>query len=165
MRYPPATVAVPGKLAPLLEGLVAVHVATRDAALVPDEVMAAAALLEPDGRSLTVYLPDATSATALANLRENGQIAVVLSQPLTHRTVQLNGRVETIRPAGEDEREAVERFAAAFDAEVAAIGLPPAALRRRNRWPCTAATFAVREGFEQTPGPRAGEPLVAEGAP
>ncbi|MBP7674876.1 MAG: pyridoxamine 5'-phosphate oxidase family protein [Thermoanaerobaculia bacterium] len=155
----------PGKLAPLLEGLVAVHVATRDAALVPDEVMAAAALLEPDGRSLTVYLPDATSATALANLRENGQIAVVLSQPLTHRTVQLKGRVETIRPAGEDEREAVERFAAAFDAEVAAIGLPPAALRRRNRWPCTAATFAVREGFEQTPGPRAGEPLVAEGAP
>ncbi len=152
-------------LAPLLEGLVAVHVATRDAALVPDEVMAAAALLEPDGRSLTVYLPDATSATALANLRENGQIAVVLSQPLTHRTVQLKGRVETIRPAGEDEREAVERFAAAFDAEVAAIGLPPAALRRRNRWPCTAATFAVREGFEQTPGPRAGEPLVAEGAP
>ncbi len=165
MRYPPPAVGAPGKLAPLLEGLVAVHVATRDAALVPDEVMAAAALLEPDGRSLTVYLPDATSATALANLRENGQIAVVLSQPLTHRTVQLKGRVETIRPAGEDEREAVERFAAAFDAEVAAIGLPPAALRRRNRWPCTAATFAVREGFEQTPGPRAGEPLVAEGAP
>ena len=139
MRYPPPAVGVPGKLAPLVEGLVAVHVATRDAALVPDEVMAAAALLEPDGRSLTVYLPDATSATALANLRENGQIAVVLSQPLTHRTVQLKGRVETIRPAGEDEREAVERFAAAFDVEVAAIGLPPAALRRRNRWPCTAA--------------------------
>lgn len=165
MRYPPPAVGVAGQLPPLLEGLVAVHVATRDAALVPDEVMAAAALLEPDGRSLTVYLPDATSATALANLRENGQIAVVLSQPITHRTVQLKGRVETIRPAGEDEREAVERFAAAFDAEVAAIGLPPAALRRRNRWPCTAATFAVREGFEQTPGPRAGEPLVAEGAP
>ncbi|MHB8798862.1 MAG: pyridoxamine 5'-phosphate oxidase family protein [Thermoanaerobaculia bacterium] len=156
---------VPEKLAPLLEGLVAVHVATRDAALVPDEVMAAAALLAPDGRSLTVYLPDATAGTALANLRDNGEIAVVLSQPLTHRTVQLKGRVEALRAAREEEREAVERFAAAFDAEVAAFGLPPAALRRRNRWPCTAATFAVREGFEQTPGPRAGEPLAAEGAP
>lgn len=154
--------AVPGKLASLLEGLVAVHVATRDAALVPDEVMAVAALLEPDGRSLTVHLPDATSATALANLRDNGEIAVVLSQPLTHRTVQLKGRVETLRAAREEEREAVERFAAAFDAEVAAIGLPPAALRRRNRWPCTAATFVVREGYEQTPGPRAGEPLGPE---
>ena len=163
MRYPPPAVGAPGKLAPLLEGLVAVHVATRDAALVPDEVMAAAALLEPDGRSLTVYLPDATSATALANLRENGQIAVVLSQPLTHRTVQLKGRVETLRAAREEEREAVERFAAAFDAEVAAIGLPPAALRRRTRWPCAAATFAVREAYEQTPGPRAGEPLAPEG--
>lgn len=165
MRYPPPAVAVPGKLTSLLEGLVAVHVATRDAALVPDEVMAAAALLEPDGRSLTVYLPDATAGTALANLRDNGEVAVVLSQPLTHRTVQLKGRVETLRAAREEEREAVERFAAAFDAEVAAIGLPPAALRRRNRWPCTAATFAVREAYEQTPGPRAGEPLVAERAP
>lgn len=165
MRYPPPAVGVPGRLAPLVEGLVAVHVATRDAALVPDEVMAAAALLEPDGRSLTVYLPDATSATAFANLRDNGEIAVVLSQPLTHRTLQLKGRVEAIRPAREEEREAVERFAAAFDAEVAAIGLPPAALRRRNCWPCTAATFAVREAYEQTPGPRAGEPLDGEGAP
>ena len=75
--------------------------------------MAAAALLEPDGRSLTVYLPGATAATAFANLRENGEIAVVLSQPLTHRTVQLKGRVETIRPARESERDAVERVAAA----------------------------------------------------
>lgn len=165
MLYPPPAVAVPGKLASLLEGLVAVHVATRDAALVPDEEMAAAALLEPDGRSLTVYLPEATSETALGNLRDNGEIAVVLSQPITHRTVQLKGRVGSLRAAREEEREAVERFAAAFDAAVAAIGLPPAALRRRNRWPCTAATFVVREGFEQTPGPRAGEPLDLEGAP
>lgn len=157
--------AVPGKLAPLLEGLVAVHVATRDAALVPDEVMAAAAVPGPDGRSVTVYLPLAISETALANLRENGEIAVVLSQPLTHRTVQLKGRVEELRAAREDERAEVERLAAAFDAEVAAIGLPPAALRRRNRWPCAAATFAVREAYEQTPGPRAGEPLVPQGTP
>ena len=154
----------PESLAPLLEGLVAVHVATRDAALVPDEVMAAAARLEPDGRRLTVYLPLATSETCLANLRENGAIAVVLSQPLTHRTVQLKGRVRELRAAPEDEREAVERFAAAFDAEVAAIGLPPAALRRRNRWPCVAATFVVDEAYEQTPGPRAGAPLSSEGA-
>lgn len=157
--------AVPGKLAPLLEGLVAVHVATRDAALVPDEVMAAAAVPGPDGRCVTVYLPLAISETALANLRENGEIAVVLSQPLTHRTVQLKGRVEELRAAREDERAEVERLAAAFDAEVAAIGLPPAALRRRNRWPCAAATFAVREAYEQTPGPRAGEPLVTQGTP
>ena len=156
---------VPDDLGPLLEGLVAIHVATRDAALAPDEVMAATALLDAEGKRLTVYLPVATSATSLANLRENGALAVVLSQPLTHRTVQLKGRVGELRAAREDERAAVERLAAAFDAEVAAIGLPPAALRRRNRWPCAAATFAVREAYEQTPGPRAGEPLEPEGAP
>lgn len=152
---------IPENLASLLEGLVAVHVATRDAALVPDEVMGAAALLEPDGRRLTVYLPVATSATSLANLRENGAIAVVLSEPLTHRTLQLKGRAGSIRPAREDEREAVERRAAGFDAQVVAIGLPPGAVRRRTRWPCHAVTFEVAELYEQTPGPRAGEPLAA----
>lgn len=138
----------------------AVHVATRDASLVPDEVMGAAALFDARGRRLTVYLPVTTSATSLANLRDNGAIAVVLSQPLTHRTVQLKGRAEEIRPAREDEREAVLAFAAAFDAEVETIGLPPEVVRRRTRWPCHAVTFLVSEAWEQTPGPRAGEPLV-----
>jgi hypothetical protein len=150
----------PENLAALVEGLVAVHVATRDTAFIPDEVMAAAALPSADGRSLTVYLPVATSETSVANLRENGAIAVVLSQPLTHRTVQLKGRVETLRPALEEERAGVERLAAAFDTEVEMIGLPPAVVRRRTRWPCHAATFVVREAYEQTPGPRAGEPIV-----
>ena len=142
----------------------AIHVATRDAALLPDEVTAAAALLDADGRRLTVYLPVATSGTSLENLRDNGAIAVVLSQPLTHRTVQLKGRAETIRPARDDEREAVERHAAGFDAEVEAIGLPPAVVRRRAKWPCHAVTFVVAEAYEQTPGPRAGEPMDGGGA-
>jgi len=157
-------VKVPENLAALLEGLVAVHAATRDAAFVPDEVMAAAARPSADGRRLTVFLPVATSETSLANLRENGAIAVVLSQPLTHRTVKLKGRVETIGPAHEEERAEVERLAAAFDSEVEVIGLPPAVVRRRTRWPCHAVTFVVAEAYEQTPGPRAGEPIVGGSA-
>lgn len=153
---------VPGNVARGLEGLAAIHVATRDAALVPDEVMAAAAVLSADGERLTVFLPDATSATSLANLRGNGAIAVALSEPLTHRTVQLKGRAEEIRPAREDERGPVLRHAASFDAQVEAIGLPPAAVRRRATWPCHAVTFEVAGAWEQTPGPNAGEPLVPE---
>lgn len=151
-------------LAPLLAGLVAVHVGTRDAGLRADTVIGAAAILEADGKRLTVFLPVATSETSLENLLENGAIAVVLSQPLTDRTVQLKGRAETIRPAREDEREAALRHAAAFDAEAEAIGLPPAAVRRRAKWPCHAVTFAVAEAYEQTPGARAGEPIPNGGA-
>lgn len=155
---------VPENLASLLPGLAAVHVATRDAALVPDEVMGAAAVLGPDGKRMTVYLPVATSSRSVANLRENGAIAVVLSEPLTHRTLQVKGLAEEVRPAREDERAEVERWAAEFDAQVVAIGLPPAVVKRRTRWPCHAVTFAVAEAYEQTPGPRAGEPLGAEEA-
>lgn len=154
---------LPGSIARALPGLAAIHVATRDAALVPDEVMASAALLSDDGERLTVYLPDATSATSLANLRENGAIAVALSEPLTHRTVQLKGTAAEIRPAREEEREAVLRHAASFDAQVETIGLPPAAVRRRAKWPCHAVTFAIAGAWEQTPGPHAGAPLAPEG--
>lgn len=155
---------VPEHIARQIEALAAIHVATRDAALVPDEVMASAVLLSADGGRLTVYLPDATSATSLANLRENGAIAVVLSEPLTHRTVQLKGRAEEIRPAREDEREAVLRHAALFDAQVETIGLPPAVVRRRAKWPCHAVTFEIAGAWEQTPGPGAGAPLGREDA-
>jgi len=155
-------VRVPEYVARGLEGLAAIHVATRDASLVPDEVMAAAAVLSRNGERLTVYLPDATSATSLANLRENGAIAVGLSEPRTHRTVQLKGTAEEIRPAREDEREAVLRHAASFDAQVEAIGLPPTVLRRRAKWPCHAVTFEVAGAWEQTPGPGAGAPLAPE---
>ncbi len=122
--------------------------------------MAAAVRPSADGRRLTVYLSVATSETSLANLRENGAIAAVLSQPLTHRTVQLKGRVETIGPAHDEDRAEVERLAAAFDAEVRVIGPPPAVVRRRTRWPCDAVTFVVAEADERTPGPRAGAPIV-----
>lgn len=154
---------VPENIARELPALAAIHVATRDAALVPDEVMAAAARLSEDGCRLTVYLPDATSASSLANLRENGAIAVVLSEPLTHRTVQLKGKAGEIRPAREDEREAVLLHAASFDAQVETIGLPPAVVRRRAKWPCHAVTFEVGGAWEQTPGPGAGSPLAPEG--
>ena len=154
---------VPRDLARRIEGLAAIHVATRDASLVPDEVMASAAHLSEDGGRLTVYLPVATSATSVANLRENGAIAVALSEPLTHRTVQLKGRAGEIRPARDDEREAVLRHAASFDAQVEAIGLPPAVVRRRTKWPCHAVTFEVDGAWEQTPGPHAGAPLSPEG--
>ena len=155
---------VPENVARELEELAAIHVATRDGSLVPDEAMASAARLSEDGGRLTVYLPDATSGASLSNLRENGAIAVVLSAPLTHRTVQLKGKVEGIRPAREAEREAVLRHAASFDAQVEAIGLPPEVVRRRAKWPCHAVTFEVAGAWEQTPGPGAGEPLAPEGA-
>ncbi|HQQ78162.1 MAG TPA: pyridoxamine 5'-phosphate oxidase family protein [Thermoanaerobaculia bacterium] len=147
----------------ILAGHDAIAVGTRDAAMRPACSMAVGVAFPGEGR-VTVYVPEATGARTLADLEANGAIAVVFEEIPTHHTVQLKGRVTEIRPAGERERELVERSIGGFFAQVEAVGGPPAVVRRKRRWPCRAVTFAVADVFEQTPGPKAGTPFVADGA-
>src|SRR5512140_1087660 len=125
--------------------------------------MAVGVAFPGEGR-VTVYVPEATGKRTLADIEANGMIAVVFEEIPTHHTVQLKGRVTDVRAAGESERELVERSIGGFFAQVEAVGGTPAIVRRKNRWPCRAVTFAVSDVFEQTPGPKAGTPFVAEGA-
>ncbi len=150
------------KLTLLLEGLVAVTVASRDAFLVPSCAHAVGAVVSGPGR-LTVYVPEATGEDVLWDLAASGAVAVVLDRPTTHRSVQVKGRCVEIRPASESERGAVERCVEAFRQQVEGAGVAPAAARRLHGWPCRAVTLEVLDVFEQTPGPRAGLPVAAEG--
>jgi hypothetical protein len=145
-------------LARILEGLVSVLVGTRDGANRPECLIAAGLVVEPGGRRVTVFLPEATSAKTIENLRDNAAIAVCMDRPTTHRAVQMKGRCAGIRPAGPEDRPAMEAAAAAFFAEVEAIGVPPRAIRRLAAWPCLVVSVDVEDVFVQTPGPGAGEP-------
>jgi hypothetical protein len=112
--------------------------------------------LAEDRQGVTVYLPVATGAETVANLATNGRIAVVSSEPISHETLQLKGRIEAVRIAAAEEeafvRECLERFADALDQ----VGLPRAVTRTLACWPAFAVDFAVEAVFDQTPGPRAG---------
>lgn len=149
----------------LLAGHDAVVVGGRDAALRPACGLAAGVTFGGEPGRVTAYLPEATSADLLACLEENGRIAVVFEEILSHHTIQLKGEVVEMRPASEEERPAVEQALEGFFRQVEAIGGAPGVVRRRRRWPCRAVTFAVTDVFEQTPGPRAGNPFVAAGTP
>jgi len=127
--------------------------------------MAAGVSFSEDGAHLTVFVPEATGAETFGNLEANGMIAVVFEEILSHHTVQVKGRVTEMRPADESERALVERSITGFFAQVEAVGGPPSIVRKRRRWPCRAVTFAVGDVFEQTPGPKAGTPLVVKAAP
>ena len=151
-----------GELPRILEGLTAIAVGTRDAALRPACVQAVGLTAEPTGR-LTVFVPEATGERTFVNLAANGAVAVVAEKILTHRTVQVKGRCVEMRPAREAEREIVERCMGAFFDDAVVAGAPRGILQRKNRWPCRAVTLEVAEVYEQTPGPRAGEPFVAGG--
>jgi hypothetical protein len=147
----------------ILEGLSVIAVGSRDAALVPSCVHAVGVAGDEPGR-LTVYIPEAAGAETLANIAENGAVAVVFERPMTHRTVQVKGRCLAMRPAADADRPAVEGWAERFAEDVIAVGAPILHARCLRRWPCRAVTLEVTDIFEQSPGPHAGERLSTGGS-
>ncbi|MBK8206069.1 MAG: pyridoxamine 5'-phosphate oxidase family protein [Planctomycetes bacterium] len=147
-------------IAEFLKRGLCVLVATRDAALSPLCVSASAVALDGPGRAI-VYLPAYESAPALANLRANGAVAVLVEEPTTHRGIQMKGRSLAVREATVPELDHVAEFVARTKAELSAIGFAPTVLERMNFTPCTAVEFTVEQVFEQTPGPGAGRAVEA----
>ncbi|GMV15177.1 MAG: pyridoxamine 5'-phosphate oxidase family protein [Polyangiaceae bacterium] len=148
----------------LLRGGVSTMLGTRDAQLVPECARAVGCVVHADGRRLTLFLPQATAARSVANLRDNGQVAVTFSEVPTHRTRQLKGRAVVVREATNAERAIMERYVEAFAKELDIVGLPPSVSRRIAFLPAHAVEIEVTEVFDQTPGPGAGARLAASEA-
>lgn len=136
-----------------------IHVATRNAALEPESMMAIGARVHPDRRTFTVYLPEALAEPTRKNLLENGEVAVCLCRPRDNRAVQLKGKFLRLRPSDENDREIQQLGRAAFIEQLAFVGVPRTVSRRLVWWPSLALEFGVQSVFQQTPGPGAGEPL------
>lgn len=118
--------------------------------------------VEEDGRTVTVVLDDAVNEGLVDALAATGRVAIVLTQPTTHRSIQLKGHDARVAPAPPDAAALVDRHIAAFARELAAIGYGDAftrALCAHNPADLVAVSFTPDAGFDQTPGPRAGEPL------
>ena len=152
---------IPADLAGFFESGVSILIGSRDPCLFPDCTRAIGARVEAGGTELTVLLPRSTSARAVANLRDNGRIAVAFSRPSDHRSIQVKGRVVALREAEEADRAVVDGYRGALARELAFVGLPPRLTFRMAHWPCLAARLRVEGIFVQTPGPGAGGPLEA----
>jgi len=150
------------ELARFLASRISVQVATCDAQGFTTLVRALGARVAADRRRVTMLLARSQAAPLLAMLRENGQIAVVFSHPVSHRTVQLKGRdaaVEAATPADEAE---LAPYATAMAAHLAAYDVPEAFARAMVSCPpgdLVAVSFTPCEAYGQTPGPGAGERL------
>lgn len=143
-------------LAEFLESGLACAVSTRDASLVPDCVLAAGVRVGRDRKHVTVFLHDAISARSLANLKDNGKIAVTLEHLPDHHAIQLKGTASRVAKAREQDVADATRFHAGFMKEIEYVGVAPRVARRLAFLPCVAVTFRVEAVFEQTPGPQAG---------
>jgi hypothetical protein len=99
----------------------------------------------------------------LADYRANGEIAVVVTLPSTHRTVQLKGDDAAVEPLQDGDHMLIARYREAFVKELTRLGYEPSLpelLLAGARGDVVAVGFTVCAAFIQTPGPAAGSPLA-----
>ena len=157
MSEPPPT--IDAELASHIEAGIAIVVATRDDDMRPQITRGWGASVTDDGAALTLCVAAAEGSRALDNLRANGAIAITFSSPTTYRTVQAKGVVTDLRAAtARDLARRGEHIEDLLDL-VEQVGIERELARRLARGEVVAVTVAVRELYQQTPGPGAGTPL------
>jgi hypothetical protein len=152
--------------AALIGRRVSIIVGSRDADLRPHVMRAVACRLSEDRRRVTVILPERGSRQVLEDLRANGRIAVVFSEPTTDRTLQVKGDDAVIRPADDEDAARVEQHLRNFVDEIGQLGFGAEVAHTMLGHDAhrVAVEFTVAAAFEQTPGPAAGEPLAPPSA-
>ena len=93
------------------------------------------------------------------NLRANGAIALTFSSPTTYRTVQAKGVVTELREPSEGDLARRGEHLEDLCDQAEQVGIERRLTRRLARGEAVAVAVAVRELYEQTPGPGAGTRL------
>jgi hypothetical protein len=148
--------------ADLIAGGVSIIVAGRDAGNETTVVRAVGCRMAEDGRRITVFLSAAQSGALLADVRANGHVAVVFSEPTTHRAIQLKGIDAAVVPLAADDPYLLAAYRGRLAARVAPLGFSEMFVRTLlNVVPgdVVAIAFTPSDAFSQTPGPKAGSPL------
>ena len=142
---------------------ISITAASRTAANLPQLGRAVGCRVAPDRGHVTVLVPADQNAALVAALRESRAVAVVFSEPSTHRTIQLKGSDAVVEALVVGDAECVARWSDGFVAGLAALGYN-GPMVRTFLWCDPAGLVAVRftpqAAFEQTPGPQAGMPLT-----
>jgi hypothetical protein len=108
-------------------------------------------------------LPQArSSGRVLDDLRDNGQVAVVFSQPSNNRTLQVKGTDAVVAACDADDEALAARYLQGFVDEIGQLGLAAEVAHTMlgHDGGLVAVRFSVAAAFEQTPGPGAGRPLA-----
>jgi len=153
----------PEHIAMIDKGVSAI-VASRNAANRPSLMRAVGAGISADGTEITVYLSRSQSRQLLQDVAATGHVAVVFSEPLSHRTVQVKAKAAQLRAADDSDLPLLRRYLASMEREVACVGFDAVFVRAMlacRLEDTVAIRFAPSQAFDQTPGPRAGSALPA----
>jgi hypothetical protein len=159
--------SIQDSLAAFLHSGLSLIVASRGPDNLPSLTRALACHFTPDQQRLTVVLARSQSAQVLADVRAHGAIALVATEPSTHRSLQVKGSDAVVdRATGAGEGPRVNTHREGFVAETLPLGFPEPLIRALLDCPdedLVTVTFTPMEAFVQTPGLNAGDAL-REGA-
>lgn len=153
---------LPADLVAMMARGVSVIVGSRDAKLRPSIMRAVGSRVEANGQDITVYLSRSSSRQLIQDIAATGQLAVVFSEPSTHRTVQLKASRAEIRAAVDGDAPVLAAYLKSMEHEIQQVGFAPPltrAMLAHRLDDVVAVRFTPEQAFDQTPGPRAGAPL------
>lgn len=160
----PAAPLIDAEHVAFMQGGVSISVGSCDAANMPSLSRALGCRVTADRRRVTVLVAGTHAAALLTDVRATGAIAVVFSQPSTHRTMQLKGRDARIAPPQDGDLQLADAYRDGFVAELEGLGYDPRLVRTFLSCAANdlvALEFSPDAAFSQTPGPHAGQPLQA----
>lgn len=141
---------------------VAITVGARDADNVATLTRALGCRVSADRRMVTVFVSVARAQSLLDDVRANGAIAVVITRPSTHQTIQLKGTDAVISPIEDGDRATIAACVESFVEDITGIGYREDFARivlSGIDEEVIAVTFTPTAAFAQTPGPGAGARL------
>lgn len=141
---------------------ISISVASRDVRHVPSLSRALACRLSDDGNRLRIVLARSQSQDVLRDLEKCCAIAVVFTEPSTHRTLQIKGDDATLESPTPADLAIVASSREAFAADILPLGFSrefTGRLFAMEPADAVVVTFTPQTVFQQTPGPQAGAPL------
>jgi hypothetical protein len=112
------------------------------------------------GSSIEVFVEEARSNRTMANIADNGRIALTLASPVSYRSIQFKGFVDESSAATPGDEPWIQKHRDAFIVELLLIGDPPEAARNLPMsGPLIRLRFDAQAAYDQTPGPEAGRQL------
>ena len=150
-------------LARFLAGGVSINAGSASAAGVPSLCRAFGCRVDPGTGRITVFFAAPQAADLVRDATRSGALAVVFSEPPTHRTVQIKGQDARLEPLAEGDLACVTAYRAAFAQCLVFLGFTEVMVRTLLDCPdeaLVALTFTPSALFNSTPGAQAGTPLI-----
>lgn len=153
---------LPSDIVEFLHGPQVMALGTRSAKLRPAMGRILGAFADAPTDRISFFLPNVQSEPHLANLADNGLVAMTAGEAKTHRNYQFKGRVVDIRASTDGDaaiRDLYRDKLTRYFREEYFMPLPDNFFGDFIADPSTTITFRISKIFNQTPGPNAGKPI------